>query len=302
MAKKVTKLQKRARRDVRMGVDPILDELNRQGRSARRDLRQDRRATRNIYGSLQDTLQPLGGQYDTQAQAIMGDLQSRLGNLNGMFGTQTAEGQAASGLLGNIAAGGVGNLASDRLRNASYQTSMMRQVPMQQADIQRQQVQNYRDFIDSLRQNRLDVKGDMASQYQQRLDELRDQRFQRGLAKDELELRRDIANRDNRRQNRNDRATRNFTEAELTQEQRREETRGDRKAIRPIKGDVGDINDAIALINQQLKEITGNTYDPREYPSERVGQLTDRRQNLKRKRRKKRRKIKTIKKTDNPGY
>src|SRR5687767_9931120 len=106
-----TNLRKRARRDVRIAYDPVLDELDRSRQQARREYGQTQERVSDIHAQLAQALAPLMGQYQAQAQDISGDLNSSLGSLAGLLpstpGTPSpGEGQAASNLFGTLGAGG----------------------------------------------------------------------------------------------------------------------------------------------------------------------------------------------------
>lgn len=216
--RKAGPLQKRARRDVRLSVDPVLDEIARQQSQAERDYNENVGRLGNIYGGLREDLKPLGSQYQSQVQDISHDFNKSLGGLANLlapsleayrglspedaagaqqqFTSQVApENSAAVGMFGTVGATGQEMLASDRSRNAAYQTSSMRQVGLQQHDYERQYLQDYRDTIDDLQASRQDLINATPQQILARLDQLREQRRQNRLANAELQLRKEIADK-----------------------------------------------------------------------------------------------------------
>lgn len=259
------KLQRRARRDVRLAIDPVLDEIRRAQRSAGRDYEQNAERVADIYGALGDEIRPLGGQYDTQAQRISGDLNTVLGGLAGLLGPSmeafaglspedaagaqaqllgaaAPEGQAAVNMFGALGAGGQSLLANDRSRNLGYQTSAQRQVGLDRSALEKSFLQDYRDLLDDIKQQRLDVMQDVPSQIMARLDELRDRKKQFGIARAELRNRQKLAEAElaerrkqfnyGRRQNNRQM---DFAESEIDRRQNKKQIKNLNQDIRGLK-------------------------------------------------------------------
>src|SRR5919108_2948283 len=159
------RLEERARRDVELSLDPILDELARQ-----------ERALTPLYGAVSQQMAPLGPQYQADLSKIQQDYLSGVEALKGYLGgtagqslggAAAQEAPAAAGAFGAIGAGGLERLASQGVRNAGYQASTMRQLGLQHeaagAELGRQ---------------RQDVYSDVGERIRQRMDELRDRQLQ----------------------------------------------------------------------------------------------------------------------------
>lgn len=189
----------RARRDVMLSLRPQLQDLRRTGKQARRQYRQSSHQVGDIYGALQDQLAPLGGQYGQQATQIASDLQGQLAGLTGGLGSTVpgvpaSEIAAGTGMFGTIGAGALEQLASDRARNAAYQTSAQRQGAEEQAITKRNYLTDLTNFRSDLADQRHSLMGGASQSILQRLADLRDQAFQQSLANKEFQLRASSAN------------------------------------------------------------------------------------------------------------
>lgn len=314
-------LQKRARRDVRLAIDPVLDEIRRQQQSADRDYGQNAERVSDIYAALQKELGPLAGNYDTAAQGIASDLQGQLGGLAGLLapsmaayeglapsdaaaqsaqllgGTQGSA-QAQTDLLGSLGAGGLQLLANDRSRNLGYQTSVQRQGVLQKGVDEKRLLQDFRDTIEDLKGQRFDVMQDVPSQIIARLDQLRQTRKENKLAQSELELRQEIANKqlhEQRRQfnsgNRQDRRLQDVVVGQLTDAEKRENVRQDLKQV----------NKSIDRVTQRIHGIKADEpYNPNTgphgslEPNPQIQSLRRRRKGLKQQRSKYRKRKRTL--------
>lgn len=260
--KKGGPLQKRARRDVMFAIDPILDEIKRQQEITEREYEQNASRVENIYSGLGDELAPLGTQYQKAAQGISGDLNASLGELAGLLAPNVesanayinpgAEAAAGAGMFGAIGAGGQTMLASDRSRQLGWDTSLQREVPLQSAQYEKRFLQDFRETIDDLKNQRFDVMQDVPSQVLARLDQLRDSKRQNRLAKAELELREQIADREG---DRADKAFRHQKKTENNSVQFAQDELSRREAekrIKNIRGDVGELKDRLGTINDKI--------------------------------------------------
>jgi hypothetical protein len=197
------KLYGRARRDVRVSMQDYLDELARAGRGTSAEAREGEARTGAVYGALQSQLAPLSAQYQGQAQGIMADLQSRLGQAGQGVGTGT--GEAATGLLGAIGQTGLSDIGSQQARNLGYLTSVATQGGVESTQRQAGIGRAEREQLADLRQRRTQAFAQAPQLTRARLDELREtasrnrlaamklaldrqaQNFQQGMASKELE-------------------------------------------------------------------------------------------------------------------
>lgn len=184
---------KRARADVNLALMPQRQLLDRQRNQAIRDANQRGTQLGALYGGLHDTLAGLTGPLDTQLKGISGDLQDQLKGLMGQLGSSGPAGElaAAGGLFGNIGAGSLGQLASDRARDVSYNTSAMRQGAEEGMIAGRNNQQDLLSQLADIRQQQSQVGAMFGPQFLSHLDSLRDTRFQEGLAQKEFGLRKD---------------------------------------------------------------------------------------------------------------
>lgn len=260
--RKAGPLQKRARRDVMFAIDPILDEIKRQQESSEREYEQNASRVAGIYDDLGAELAPVGNAYQKQAQGISGDLNAALGGLAGLLAPSAEsanalipsgdEAAAGVGMFGSIGAGGQTMLASDRSRQLGWDTSLQREVPLQSADYERRFLQDFRDTIDDIQQQRFDTMRDVPSQVLARLDQLRDSKRQNKLAKAELALREQIADREG------DRADKAFRQEKKTQNNSvkfAQDELSRREAQKKIKRLTSDIQDLKAQRQPVIREL-----------------------------------------------
>lgn len=261
--RKAGPLQKRARRDVMFSIDPILDNIRREQERSEREYEQNASRVENIYSDLGRELQRAGAGYDPRAQQIATDLNTSLAGLTGMLAPnaesattlnpsgQAAEAAAATGMFGAIGGGGQTMLASDRSRQNAWDTSLQREVPLQSADYERRFLQDFRDTIEDLKQQRFDTMQDVPTAVLQRLDQLRDARKQNRLAQSELELRQQIANREHKSAKKANEAGMDILEGEANR-------RNLGARLRNVRGDIGDLTQQIRETRQGYPESYGD--------------------------------------------
>lgn len=180
-------LSRRARRDVRLSYRPYLNQLRRTRRQGLRDYEQADERVQNAYAALASQLAPMAGQLQSSLGGVSGDLQAQLAQLAGNLGSSVegvpaSEIGAGANLFGALGAGGLEQIASQGARGALYQDSAQRQGSIEQMITQRNMAQDQRDFLDDLRQQKLDTLRGMPAEIRSRLDFLRDQAFQNNLA------------------------------------------------------------------------------------------------------------------------
>lgn len=169
------RLYRRARRDIRVSQAPAI-------RGARRDYRAAQQGVESAYGGFQDQIADLGPQYEAQTADIAGDLTSQLGELRGLLGGNMAPGEGAAGTMATqtLGAGGLELLASQAQRNLGYQTSAVREGALAQRAASSNLTQQLLDTLDQIRfQNPALIR--------QRVDELREQRLTRQLARSQMQ-------------------------------------------------------------------------------------------------------------------
>lgn len=81
-------------------------------------------------------------------------------------------------------------------RQAGYMGSAQEQGATEQMIARRNYLQDRTDFLDDLRQQRVDLMRDVPALIRQRKDYLSDQKFDQGLAQSQLDLNQLIADRD----------------------------------------------------------------------------------------------------------
>lgn len=198
--KKLTGVQRDARRDVMVANQPYLNDLRRSGKQARRITKRTSRRTSNIYKALGNQLAPLSGQYSDAVSGISGDLAEQLAGFTGMLGSEvpgvpSGEIAAGTGLFGTIGAGTMQDLASQQARNVGYNTSAQRQGAIESAVAQRNYQKDLRDYLLDLNSERRDFKQGLAPMIQSRADELSRIAFDQMMAQRDYELRKLSANR-----------------------------------------------------------------------------------------------------------
>lgn len=184
-----------ARRDVMLTIKPVRREIRRIRKQGIRDYRQAAAKTGNIYDALGRELAPLMGQFAGQSQQIASGLNQNLGTLADTIGSNVAgvpqsEISAGAGMFGALGGGALAELANNAQRNAAYQTSVQQQSGVEGAIAQRNMLQDLLGFKQDLGQQRLDLMRDVPQLIRQRMDFLRDQEFDQGLALQQLQLER----------------------------------------------------------------------------------------------------------------
>ncbi len=186
-------LYRRARRDVRVSYQPYLQDLRRSRREGIRDYEEGMARSQGAYGALQNILGPLAGQFSQQAAGIGDTFSSQLSGLTDMLGSTVPgvpQGEIGAGanLFGTIGAGALSDLASGAQRTATYQDSAQRQGAIEQMIAGRNMTKDKLDFLEELRQSRLDLKRGMGPEIRSRIDYLRDQTFQQAMATQGMNL------------------------------------------------------------------------------------------------------------------
>lgn len=174
-------------RDVMLSLRPSRQAIRRSRRQGIADYRQFDAQAQNIGQQFQHQIAPLGGAYDAQIGDITGDLQGQLGSLTGLLGTSIgqvpdAERIAGANMMGTVGAGSLEGLASDRARNAGYQTSAQRQGAIETMTTRRNATTDLQNFLDDLSNQQQDLYSGSDSLIRQREDQLRQQAFDRAMA------------------------------------------------------------------------------------------------------------------------
>lgn len=189
--KDVSKRRQNALEDVQIQVQPELNAIDRAEQQARGDYEDFGSQAEGIYDALRNELQGAAGQYQPQVDAISSGLTTRLSDLANQIGlssmdTPGGETAAALGAYGSIGAGGLSQLSSDALRNASYGTSAQRQGAIEREEVQRNLLQDLKDTLDGLQERELQVNEGMGPLIHQRMRELSDEAVTRRLAHSQM--------------------------------------------------------------------------------------------------------------------
>lgn len=238
----------RASRDISAAYQPVLDELTRQEEAGTADAAAYQDQVRQLYEGLQAALGGISPQMDQQLAGVQQRFTEGIGGLTGLLGSATPVGeqQAATGLLGNQATGGLSMLASQGGRAAAFGASTQRQAAIDSTSFQGNILEQLQQMRDSINRERTDITNQQPAQILSRVDELRQLAEQMRLARNEFRLRRMLAQeqlgmeqgrytteqRAARQERRSDQALGEFTTAQLQnalQRARRGERRADRR-------------------------------------------------------------------------
>jgi hypothetical protein len=188
-------MEKRAARDVKLAQRPELQAYHRAGQQATQQYQTDAQRVQDVYGALGGQLEALAAPYQQQVTDIGTQLTGQIAQLPGIT-TQSigaappAERAAGTALSSTIGAGTLEQLAAGAARNAAYNTSAQRQAGIESAVTQRNFGVDLQNFLDDLSERRLGVIEERRPLMLQRLDELRDQKFQERMAEEQLGLQR----------------------------------------------------------------------------------------------------------------
>lgn len=239
-----------------------MEQIARTRKSARGDYEMAQDRIGNVYDALARELAPLQGAYDQQSQAIAAQLlasQQGLAPLLEMSpeftGFYAGETGAAQNLLGTLASGGQTLMANDRMRNLAYNTSAKRQAGIDESNLQSRYLAEYKELLDDIRQQKIDTLQDVPTQILSRLDELRDRRRQNRLAEAELALREEIARKQESRADKEFRTGRNLARNQTEFARSEAERKRDRRLIRPIQQDIGDLKDRRKSLDRRIDEL-----------------------------------------------
>lgn len=271
-----------AKRDVKQASRPYLQDLRDEKREAKDTMQESQTRVQDIYAGLANQLQSIGQDYSSQMKGLPGELNASIGGLSSMLGMGPAnESGAAMNVLGSIGASSQGLLANDKSRGIAFNTSVQRQGAIDSATLQRNYMEDYRDIVASLQNARQDEKQNWPALIQQRMDELKEQRWQKMMAQKEYELREFQVHKQEGRADQAQRQENRATEFALTEAERDRL----RQVLKPLKNRLGNVN-------EDIKEFKG-AYAPneRDRPSYQQGikELRTKRRRTKSKIQKKRR-------------
>lgn len=180
-----------ATRDVGLVIRPQLRELRNQRRGAKRDYRDFNQQMKGLYGALSAEFQDIGNDLGGQFGDIQGDYSGGIADIMGGLAQTTAPDQAGFlNTLGTFALAGQNELSSDQSREAAYNASVRRQGGIEGMQVRRDASGDLRDILDDLRLARRDVMRDRGPLVLSRLDQLRQQQFDKRMALADLALRR----------------------------------------------------------------------------------------------------------------
>jgi hypothetical protein len=200
------KVYRQAARDVRLSNKPSLQAIKRETKRGTNEFGDYMAAADSAYRGLINELQGLNPQYNQISNNIADTLNTQLSGLAGLlgtanpepapegspegiaYGTPAGEAAAAAGLYGTLGAGGLELLASQRQRNLGYTTSAKRQGAIERETAQTNLVQDYKDFLQEMRDRRLGITSTMPVEIRQRMDQIRQQNLQNRLARQQMAL------------------------------------------------------------------------------------------------------------------
>jgi hypothetical protein len=182
------KLQQQARRDIFLANRPAMRGLGRERKQGLNEFADASAAANAAAGGYQDLLAPLGPQYTQATSGIAEQLTQNLAGLQGLIpgNLPPTEAAAAAGVFGQFGAGAMEGLASNAQRQLGSQTSATREGGLYNRAAQSNLTQDKGDFLQDLRGRRMDLRGAMAAQIQQRLDELKQQQLEKKLAMSDI--------------------------------------------------------------------------------------------------------------------
>lgn len=186
--KKNHPIEKRAARDIRLSIHPLLAALARQRKQTTGDYREQMQRSNSIFGQELQGLKGLAPQYNQGSKAILGNLADALGAFGGTTGGFGAENAAAGNAMNAGASGALGVLGAGQASDLAALQATRAAAGMQRQEMGTDILANRQDALDQLMMQKQDILGQIPALTNQRLDELRDQFFERNLAKQQFKL------------------------------------------------------------------------------------------------------------------
>jgi hypothetical protein len=185
-------LMKQAKRDVRIARRPQKQAIRRAARSGRQDFNEAQQRVAQVTGALLGQLGKIPGAYAGQTSGIIGDVTSGIGALGTQLGQNTIgqvpEAERAAGIanVGAIGSGAIEQIAGQQQNMADYLASGAQQGAVQGAVTSRNYLKDYSNFQKDIRQQKVDLQAGSKDDILQRLDQLKQEQFDRSMALKQL--------------------------------------------------------------------------------------------------------------------
>ncbi len=178
---------KQARRDFRVAIRPQRQAIKRARRQGKRDYNEAQDRVQQVTGALLGQLGQIPGAYAAQTSGIIPNVTESIGGLNSMLGSGIgvvpgAERAAGVANVGAIGSGAIEQIAGQQQNMADYLASGAQQGAVQGAVTSRNYLKDYQDFLKDNRQQMVDLHAQAHDAILQRLDQLKQERFDRSMA------------------------------------------------------------------------------------------------------------------------
>lgn len=197
-------LMVQAKRDIRIANRPARQAIRRAARSGKQDFNEAQQRVAQVTGALLGQLGQIPGAYAGQTGGIIGNVTSGIGALGEQLGQNSignvpvAEQAAGIANVGAIGSGAIEQIAGQQQNMADYLASGAQQGAVQGAVTSRNYLHDYAKFQKDIRQQKVDLAKGSADAILQRLDQLKQERFDRTMALKQLGMQQaqiDAANR-----------------------------------------------------------------------------------------------------------
>lgn len=179
-----------ARRDWRIGVDPLLEEIAGQQNAAQDLYEENRGAYKNIAQGFDTEMGNIMQGRGTRFENRMGDLTDAARNIAGAFGQfgTAGEGEDAASrrLQSTIGTNAAAALTGSFNRATNYLDKTRAQGAVDVSTARRNNLEGYRDAISKLQESRMNVFEDTAAEVRSLIEKYRQQNFENELALKEV--------------------------------------------------------------------------------------------------------------------
>jgi hypothetical protein len=198
-------LMKQARRDFRVAMKPQKQAIKRARRQGTRDFNEASQRVAQVTQAMLGQLGQIPGAYAGQTSGIIGDVTSGIGALGEQLGQNTIgqvpEAERAAGIanVGAIGSGAIEQIAGQQQNMADYLASGAQQGAVQGAVTSRNYLKDYQGFLKDNRQQQVDLASQSKDAILQRLDQLKQEKFDRTMALKQLGMQQAQIDQANRR-------------------------------------------------------------------------------------------------------
>jgi ribosomal protein L29 len=185
-------LMKQAKRDVRIAKRPQKQAIRRAARSGKQDFNEAQQRVSQVTQAMLGQLAKIPGAYAGQTSGIIGDVTSGIGALGEQLGQNTIgqvpEAERAAGIANvqQVGAGAIEQIAGQQQNMADYLASGAQQGAVQGAVTSRNYLKDYANFQKDIRQQKVDLQAGSKDDILQRLDQLKQEQFDRSMALKQL--------------------------------------------------------------------------------------------------------------------